>query len=192
LKICAVEQVSSTWNLNFSNFARVLSKKKTMRPGSGMGGVPPGTGLRPGSGRKPPGTGRLRTGFAAGPGTEAATGVAISANVNVTDRPMTGQGVKGMKVQGGGGRLVEDTSYYVGLLRKKITDVTNETRALNQESEQHSKEGAQYSQLEKRYETLIKSKESLEGQLADYNLALDKTRNYTDPDDVQQMAIHLV
>jgi intraflagellar transport protein 74 len=107
------------------------------------------------------------------------------------DRPMTGQGVKGMKVQGGGGRLVEDTSYYVGLLRKKITDVTNETRVLNQEIEQQSKEGAQYSQLEKRYETLIKSKESLEGQLADYNLALDKTRTSTDTDDVQQMAIHL-
>jgi hypothetical protein len=42
-------------------------------------------------------------------------------SVNVTDRPMTGQGVMGMKSSaGGGGRLVEDTSYYVGLLRKKM------------------------------------------------------------------------
>jgi hypothetical protein len=36
--------------------------------------------------------------------------------------------------------------------------------------------------LERRYETLIKSKEILEGELADYNLALDKTRTSTDPE----------
>ena len=32
----------------------------------------------------------------------------------------------GMKTAGSGGRLVEDTSYYVGLLRKKINDVSRE------------------------------------------------------------------
>ena len=152
-----------------------------MRPGSGrMGtsGGPPGTGRRPGSGlARPPGTSRLRTGqVAAGPGTQAAQGVALQASIKVTDRPMTGQGVMGMKTAGPGGRLVEDTSYFVGLIRKKINDVTKETNRLRIEAEQQSKESSQTTQLEQKYEKLMKQKELLEGQLADYNLAMDKVR----------------
>jgi archaellum component FlaC len=37
----------------------------------------------------------------------------------------------------------------------------------------------------------LKEKEKLEGQLADYNLAMDKTRTSTDPEDVQSQATHL-
>ena len=176
-----------------------------MRPGSRGGvpsfgqqesssGAPPSTGMRPGSGRKPPSTAqRLRTGVTpSGPGTQAAQGFAINAAINVMDRPVTGQGVMGMKgMTSSGGRLVEDTSYYVGLLRKKMNDITTETRKLKVEIDQQAKDAAQYSQLEKRYETLIKNKENLEGQLADYNLALDKTRSSTDPEDIKQMTLHL-
>ena len=160
------------------------------------GGAPPGTGMRPGSGvagRKPPGTARLRTGMApSGPGTQAAQGVALSASINVMDRPVTGQGVMGMKTQGQGmGRLVEDNSYYVGLIRKKISDVEKESRRLRTEIDQQSRDNSGYASLEKKYETLIKDKEKLEGQLADYNLAMDKTRTSTDPDEVGQQATML-
>lgn len=45
--------------------------------------------------------------------TQAAVGVALNTSINVSDRPVTGQGVTGMK--GGGamkaGRLVEDGKY---------------------------------------------------------------------------------
>mmetsp|Transcript_8599 Transcript_8599/g.9120 ORF Transcript_8599/g.9120 Transcript_8599/m.9120 type:complete len:597 (+) Transcript_8599:66-1856(+) len=171
-----------------------------MRPNSrGIGtssGAPPGTsggGIRPGSGRKPPQTARLRTGVAqTGPGMQAAQGVSLSASINVSDRPMTGQGVMGMKTQSQGpGRLVQDSAYYVGLLRQKINEVGKETQRLKDEMEQQIRDKSQMSQLEKRYEALIKNKEQLEGQLADYNLALDKTRTSTDVEDVQQMAIQL-
>ena len=154
-----------------------------MRPGSGIqrmgtGGAPPGTGgMRPGSGRaRPPGTGRLRTGQTgpSGPGTQAAQGVALAASINVVDRPMTGQGVMGMRSQGQSGRLVDDTSYHVGALRKKMNDITSETKRLRIEVEQQSKNNSQISQLERKYDTLLKNKEALEGQLADYNLAMDK------------------
>lgn len=102
-------------------------------------------------------------------------GVALSASISVLDRPVTGQGVMGMKTQGQGiGRLVEDNSYYVGLLRKKITEVSLETKKLKTEIDQQSKDNSAYNQLEKRYENLSKEKEKLEGQLADYNLAMDK------------------
>ena len=73
--------------------------------------------------------------------------------------------------------MVLDSAYYVGLLRKKISDVNNETIRLKSEVDQSSRDNSQYVQLEKRYETLMKAKENLEGQLADYNLALDKVRN---------------
>lgn len=154
-----------------------------MRPGSrgtgappgSSGGAPPGTGVRPGSGRKPPGSARLRTGMAtSGAGTQAAGGIALNASVNVMDRPVTGQGLMGMKTQGGTGRLVEDASYYIGILRKRINDVNTETRRLKSVIDSNSKESSQYTQLERRYESLLKNKETLEGQLADYNLAMDK------------------
>ena len=49
-------------------------------------------------------------GVATGAVTQAAVGVALNTSINVSDRPVTGQGVTGMK--GGGamqpGRLVED------------------------------------------------------------------------------------
>lgn len=94
-----------------------------------------------------------------------------------------------MKAQGQNtGRLVQDSAYYVGLLRKKISDVNNETIKLRTEIDQQSKDNTQYTQLERRYEQLLKAKENLEGQLADYNLALDKIRSATDPDDVMHMA----
>eukprot|EP01038_Epipyxis_sp_PR26KG_P011164 gene11164-14981_t len=169
-----------------------------MRPNSrgalnSSGGLPPGTGaVRPGSGmRKPPGTSRLRTGISpSGPGTQAAQGYALNASVNVSDRPVTGQGVMGMKAQNyNGGRLVYDAAYYIGLLRKKISDINTESNKLRTEIEQQSKDNSQYTNLERRYETLVKNKENLEGQLADYNLALDKTRTSTDPEDVQHMAM---
>lgn len=126
-------------------------------------------------------------------GTQAAQGVAISAQINVSDRPVTGQGVGGMRALGtaSGQRLVEDSSYYVGLLTKKITDIGNETRRLREEIDQTGKDSTQFSQLERRFEALLKNKEVLEGQLADYNLALDKTRTSTDPEDVVQMSVML-
>ena len=139
--------------------------------------MPPGTGgVRPGSGRRAPGTARLRTGVApSGPGTQAAQGLALNASVNVSERPVTGQGMKGMTAQGQGtGRLVYDVAYYIGLLRQKIKDVNTETNRLRTEMDQQSRDNTQYVQLERRYDSLIKNKEQLEGQLADYNLALDK------------------
>jgi intraflagellar transport protein 74 len=144
-----------------------------MRPGSrgalgSSAGGPPGTGgVRPGSGRRPPGTGRLRTGMAqnTGPGMQAAQGVSLTASINVSDRPVTGQGVMGMKTQANGpGRLVQDPSYYVGILRKKINDVATETKRLNTEMDQYERDQSQMIQLEKRYDTLAKAKEQLEGQ----------------------------
>jgi DNA repair exonuclease SbcCD ATPase subunit len=122
---------------------------------------------------------------------EAAQGYALNAAVNVSDRPVTGQGVMGMKAQNNNAGRIHDSGYYVGLLRKKTTEINKEITKLRTEVDQSSRDNTQYNQLEKKYETLARQKETLEGQLADYNLALDKTRSSTDPDDVHQMALHM-
>jgi hypothetical protein len=64
--------------------------------------APPGTSaLRPGSGRSGSNA-RLRTGVTpTGPGTIAAGGIALQTSVNVSDRPVTGQGMMGMKPKTG-------------------------------------------------------------------------------------------
>jgi intraflagellar transport protein 74 len=155
---------------------------------------PPGTAsLRPGSGMKrPPGTANRLSTASMGRGTEAAVGVSLNANINVSDRPVTGQGMMGMKAQTQSqGRVIQDSSYYVGVIRNRIKDINNESLRLKSEYDQLNKDRTQLSQLERKYESLSKSKETLEGQLADYNLALDKTRTSTDPEDVEDMASRL-
>ena len=76
-----------------------------------------------------------------------------------------GQGMMGMKAaNNAAGFVVYDVAYYVGQLRKKITDVSNETNKLQSEVEQSSKDNTQYSQLARKYEDLAKKKEHLEGK----------------------------
>lgn len=156
---------------------------------SSAGFQAPGTGMnRPGSSQRL-GTGRLRTGAVpSGPGTQAAQGMALSANINVSGRPVTGQGMMGMKTNVNTGRLVEDSAYYIGQLRQKITFVEKETDKLREDIDQSSKDNRNYTSLEQHYEKVSKEKEDREGQLADYNLALDKSRHSTAPEDVMDMA----
>lgn len=86
----------------------------------------------------------------------------------------------------GPGRQVQDASYYLGLLRSKCTMLTTEITRLNGEIEQSHKDTNTYATLERQYETLIKTVRGLEGELADYNLAMDKSRTSTDPADITQ------
>lgn len=50
---------------------------------------------------------------------------------------------------------------------------------LKQKIGQTHKDTSTYAQLERKYETLIKEVRNLEGNLADYNLAMDKSRTGT-------------
>ena len=45
--------------------------------------------------------------------------------------------------------------------------------------------------LERKYENLIKDVRKCEGELADYNLALDKHRSDTKPDDIDALFMHI-
>jgi len=124
-------------------------------------------------------------------GTTAAQGVALGTTVNVSDRPVTQQGMRGMKTAQGPARQVQDSSYYVGILRSKVryftcekrqskcvqvTELMNEIQSLQSEHKQHERSMNEYGGLQKRHENLLNEVRALEGTLADYNLAMDKAR----------------
>merc|ERR1719160_914944 len=135
-----------------------------------------------------PGSGRMRSGA---PGTamrQQAIGVGLATDVKVTERPVTQQGVMGMTTgKFGPGRQIYDKSYYMLTLRTKLQELTTEIQKFRTEIDQIQNDNNQYSRYEKRYDELIKSVRNLEGDLADYNLALDKNRTDTRPEEVQHM-----
>ncbi|DAZ99426.1 TPA: hypothetical protein N0F65_004059 [Lagenidium giganteum] len=170
----------------------------TARPGTGQGGglnpiARPGTGQRgmlgSSAGARPL-TGRLGTGqqVPVTPGQVAGYGVSLNTEVNVSDRPVTQQGMMGMRVGSAGpGRQVQDASFFMGKLHSKTAEITSEIDKLRREIEQDAKDKSQYAQLERKYETLAYEVRDLEGQLADYNLAMDKLRSATDPQEIRQV-----
>ncbi|XP_026874634.2 intraflagellar transport protein 74 homolog [Electrophorus electricus] len=132
-----------------------------------------GTGLVPGTGR--PGT---RGGPVATPGV-------LSAQIKVTNRPVTQQGLSGMKTGGKGPqRQILDKSYYLGLLRSKINELTTETSKLQKEIDVFNQENSVYLSYEKRAEGLAGEIKDLQGQLADYNMLVDKLNTNTEMDEV--------
>lgn len=102
--------------------------------------------------------------------------------VKAQNRPVTREGLSGIRVKTAGlGRRVQDSSYYLGIVRSKISELDSEIKKMKKEINQSKKDNSKYVRLEKKYEDLIKEVRELEGTLADYNLAMDKARTNTDP-----------
>lgn len=162
-----------------------------MRPGSGVRGRMP-----PSSMGRPPGTAAMRlppgTGMAPGtarPGSRAGElGGALNAQIRVAERPMTKQGLTGMKTSAGRGpqRAIYDKSFYMGQLRAKITELAAEIAKMQKEVDQFNQENATFLTYEKRAEGLATEIKELQGQLADYNTLLDKINTDTEMDDIVQ------
>ncbi|XP_031532893.1 intraflagellar transport protein 74 homolog isoform X2 [Vicugna pacos] len=150
----------------------------------GLTGRPP-SGIRPPSGNirmatgMPPGT--ARPGSRGGP---IGTGV-LSSQIKVADRPVTQQGLSGMKTgMKGPQRQILDKSYYLGLLRSKISELTTEINKLQKEIEMYNQENSVYLSYEKRAETLAVEIKEFQGQLADYNMLVDKLNTNTEMEEV--------
>ncbi|XP_052222325.1 intraflagellar transport protein 74 homolog [Dreissena polymorpha] len=154
----------------------------------------PKTGQRPigtAAGRQPGTATRLTTAMnptTARPGTRggaAAAGVALNAQVTVVDRPMTQQGLGGMKTAAKGMRQVHDRTYYLGLVRSKVNELNSEITRLNKEIENISEENSSYLTYEKRAEILASEIKDLQGELGDYNTLVDKLTTDEDIQDVE-------
>ena len=96
---------------------------------SSMGGRP----MQSSMGGRPPPSSRMRGNLTSSAGTTAAQGVALSTEVNVSDRPVTQGGLRGIKTGQGPSRQVQDASFYIGLLRQKVTEITAEIGVLKTE-----------------------------------------------------------
>jgi len=127
---------------------------------------------------------RTRQGTAQAP----VLGVGSLTEVKVSDRPMTMQGVSGMKTGSvGPKRQIYDKTYYLVELRKRCQELVDEVTKLNKEINDIQQDNNVYANLEKRYDSLVKTVRSLEGDLADHNLATDKQRTDTRPEEVHHM-----
>lgn len=157
---------------------------QTGRPGTQMGTA---AGLRPGTQMGQ--TGRMPTGMRTRQGTAAqGPGVGALTEVNVSDRPMTMQGLSGMKTGSmGPKRQIYDKTYYIVELKKRCQELVDEVSRLNKEINDIQQENGFYQTLEKRYESLVKVVREMEGELADHNLATDKQRTGTAPEEVHHM-----
>ncbi|XP_058026424.1 intraflagellar transport protein 74 homolog isoform X2 [Ahaetulla prasina] len=162
-------------------------KPPTARPSSriGLTARPPSSSLRPPSaallgGGMPPGTSRPGT-----RGGSIGTGVVLSSQIKVADRPVTQQGLSGMKTgMKGPQRQIMDKSYYLGVLRGKINELTAEINKLQKEVDMYNQENSVYLSYEKRAESLASEIKEFQGQLADYNMLVDKLNTNTDMEEV--------
>jgi intraflagellar transport protein 74 len=87
----------------------------------------------------------------------------------------------------GPGRQIYDRNYFANLLKNKNNEIVSEIQKMKQEVEDINKDNNTYLTLERKYETLIKDVRRFEGELADYNLALDKHRSDTKPEDIEAL-----
>merc|ERR1712185_29237 len=88
-------------------------------------------------------------------------------------------------------RQIQDNSYYLAELRRKSMEIQKEIDTLKGNVEQGQKDNAAYGQLERKYETLTNEMRGLQGQLADYNLLLDRSRAHREVEEVLEEVHHL-
>lgn len=120
------------------------------------------------------------------------TGVGYNTKVSSVDRPVTNHGLSGISGgQVGPGRQVYDRNYYFNLLKNKNNEIALEVQKMKEEVDNINKDNSTYLTLERKYETLIKDVRKFEGELADYNLALDKHRSDTKPEDIEALYMHI-
>ncbi|XP_059689632.1 intraflagellar transport protein 74 homolog isoform X1 [Gavia stellata] len=148
-----------------------------------------GIGLttRPTSSSRTPSTTRIGTGMppsTSRPGSRggsSTTGGVLSSQIKVADRPVTQQGLSGMKTaMKGPQRQIMDKTYYLGLLRSKTNELTTEINKLQEEVEMYKQEKSVYLSYEKRAEALAGEIKEFQGQLADYNMVVDILNTNTD------------
>ncbi|NXH51183.1 IFT74 protein, partial [Rhabdornis inornatus] len=108
-------------------------------------------------------------------------GGVLSSQIKVADRPVTQQGLSGIKTAvKGPQRQIMDRTYYLGMLRNKTSELTTEINKLQEEVEMYKQEKSVYLSYEKRAEALAGELKDLQGQLADYNMVVDILNTSTD------------
>lgn len=120
------------------------------------------------------------------------TNLGTASGLNLVNRPVTQQGLGGVKTSAQGPkRTVYDRTYYLNQLKQKSYEIAAEIQMFRKRVEEVDKEKGIYGQLETKYQEISKEVFTLEGTLADYNLAADRQRSRMKPEDIRQVYIHL-
>ncbi|KAK8749313.1 hypothetical protein OTU49_015793 [Cherax quadricarinatus] len=123
------------------------------------------------------------------PGTRTgvATGIGFNTPINVVDRPITQQGLTGMKTGSRGPqRQVQDKSYFMGLLRTKIAEMGKEITRLTGDIDFMKQEQSTFLTYDKRVKEMAHELTELQGKLADYNLLVDLVNMDTERGEIDQ------
>ena len=121
---------------------------------------------------------------------DAIKSIGFTTNTKVVDRAVSRQGLTGVVSNTGNSKIerkIQDKSYYLTLLKTKITDISNEIYNMNTEIGKINSDISTYANLNKTFEILSKEVQNLEGELADYNLAGDKYRSMMKADDIEEV-----
>ncbi|XP_017941632.1 intraflagellar transport protein 74 homolog isoform X1 [Manacus vitellinus] len=154
-----------------------------------------GIGLtsRPASSSRTPSAARIGTAMppsTARPGSRGGSltaGGVLSSQIKVADRPVTQQGLSGIKTaMKGPQRQIMDKTYYLGVLRSKTNELTTEINKLQEEVEMYKQEKSVYLSYEKRAEALASEIKEFQGQLADFNMVMDILNTSTDMAEVSR------
>lgn len=163
-----------------------MSQRPTTGMRLGTGRI--GTAARRGTAGIRIGTGRVGT-ARLGTAARAVAGGVLTTQVAVGHRPMTQQGLGGtqrLATQAGQGRVVLDETYFLGALRSKSSELSNEINRMRDEIAKFERQADSYVAFEKKAEKLAAEIKGLQGQLADTNLLLDHLRTNTDMADVAE------
>ena len=117
--------------------------------------------------------------------------IGMNANLGLQDRPITQQGIGGIKTGNKGPqRQFYDRSYFLNELKKKNNLLVNEIEKFKGDISKIQKDHDLYTKLERKFDDLSKEVRELEGTLADYNLAFDKQRAGAKPEEMEPKIIH--
>ncbi|VDO14354.1 unnamed protein product [Rodentolepis nana] len=104
-------------------------------------------------------------------------GSVLNTELAVESRPKTGiLGIKSTNPKSSlqFRRRIEDRSYYIGLLRERITAITVELKTIMAEYSVAEEEARSFGHYEKMAENLAAELRDLQGELGDYNTLIDK------------------
>ena len=111
------------------------------------------------------------------------------ANIRVPDRPVTQQGLTGIKTAAKGlgpERSVQDRTYYLGLLRGKTQELSLEKAKITRELDAYEEDNANYVLYEQRAQQLAGEIAGLRGAMNDYNLLIERVGTGAGIEDVEQ------
>lgn len=91
-----------------------------------------------------------------------------------------------------GSHIVESAGYYQSILQSKISDIVQEIERLQYETEMANGQSKPRMALQTKHDDLMSAVQTLEGNLADYNIAREHFRLGSSPGDIQNSTLRIL